>query len=175
MLQQHLVLTLWVGACSQVHYVVKGVQFEESDEAGGFGLVPANPVKLVADLPDGTTDEGGTVPNVVATKFRLYLPAVRAKTKPIDVTGEHGGNTTAVWYAPVAIPKDDGGQWPEWTSRRVQNNARTNKKGKTRVRMREEGEASSDAESVASSNRSIRARFGGFGVGASSSFTGKSH
>ena len=77
-------------------------------------------------------------------------------------------------YPPICIPKDSEGNWPEWTSRRVQNNARTdNRKSKTRRRAREEGELSSGDESVASSNRSIRARFGGFGV--ASSFTGKSH
>ena len=83
----------------KVHYVLKGVQLEESDAADGFGLVKAKPVKLVADLPDGTTDASGLVPNLVATKFRLYVAAVRAKTMPVDTTGKFGGNNTAVWCA----------------------------------------------------------------------------
>ena len=81
----------------KAHYLVKGLQFEDGDEADGLGLVPAKPVELVTNLPDGTTDESGLVPNLVPTKFRLYVPAVRAKTMPADVTGKFGGNDTAVW------------------------------------------------------------------------------
>ena len=87
----------------KAHYVVKGVLFEDADEAGGLGLVPAKPVKLVTDLPDGTTDASGLVPNLVKTKFRLYTAAVRAKTMPVDTTGKFGGNDTAVWCAPATL------------------------------------------------------------------------
>ena len=157
--------------------VSKGVQFEDSDAADGLGLVPAQPIVCLADLPDGTVDASGLEPNVVPTSFRIFVPEIRAKNKPplFNSTGRIVEHRT--FFAPICIPRDADGKWPRWAARNVQNNDRRQqmRDGKARMREREDGEASSGGESQASSQRSVRARFGGYlrHVGAPSSFTGK--
>ena len=61
----------------EVHFLIKGVQFE-ADDLDGFGVAPPAPIPLTAMLPNGFTrvdaTSGKKVPEVEATQFRLPHP-----------------------------------------------------------------------------------------------------
>ena len=76
-----------------VSLLIKGVQFENDDEADGFGLTPVPPIPLQALLLTGEVSSDGLTPTVAPSFFRIRA---RCFTAPCRVKE---GN----WLAPLLV------------------------------------------------------------------------
>ena len=76
-----------------VSLLVKGVQFEDGDEADGFGLAPVSPIPLQAVLLTGEVSPDGLTPTVGPTPFRIRARCFSSPWKVKD------GN----WLAPLLV------------------------------------------------------------------------
>ena len=82
----------------EVHFLIKGAQFE-ADDVDGFGVAPSAPIPLTALLPNGSTRTdaatGKKVPEVEATPFRIRC----------QFTSGKAATKSGVWYPPVLAPQ----------------------------------------------------------------------
>jgi hypothetical protein len=134
---------------------IKGVQFDAEDEAGGFGLIPAQPIPLTGALltghvsPDGLTPLTGPVPFRIAVKGLKGAPRLKADT----------------WYAPslAAEMEAEGTEFSKMRTaqRRAQRKATATYHARDwHDRGEEEGELSEGGASAASSTAKIRKSMG---------------
>ena len=67
-----------------VSLLIKGVQFEDDDEADGFGLAPVPPIPLQAALLTGEVSADGLTPIVGPTRFRIRARCFASPCKVKD-------------------------------------------------------------------------------------------
>ena len=150
-----------------VSIVAKGVQWDDDDEADGFGLVKAKPIPLTGNLLTGEVSSDGLTPLVGPVPFRLKVKGIKGASKVQQGT----------WLAPILVTEkasegEASGVEPKYQNmrtvvRRMHRKAATREakaaaaSGTGGKRAIEEGEVSDGAASAASSSVSKLARQAG--------------
>lgn len=147
-----------------VSIVAKGVQWDDDDEADGFGLIKAKPIPLTGNLLTGEVSSDGLTPLVGPVPFRLKVKGIKGASKVQQGT----------WLAPILVTEkasegEASGVEPKYQNmrtvvRRMHRKAATREakaaaaSGTGGKRAIEEGEVSDGAASAASSSVSKLAR-----------------